>query len=139
MKKFTVNGDPGGEYTEKDADEVWMAIALHTSPGIAERRGILVRAVREGVRVDVGTTQRTSHTASREAESESERKRVALATMKDQIEAEFPRLDIEIALADAVVDQALDRPEKAPMPSWPGVLLAARLAGAKSREPNPAF
>ncbi|CAM5662887.1 hypothetical protein GCM10010378_04350 [Streptomyces viridochromogenes] len=35
---------------------VWEAIALHTSPGIAERMGLLPRLVREGVLADFGHT-----------------------------------------------------------------------------------
>src|SRR3984957_19171921 len=34
---------------EPGVDRVWEAIALHTSPGIAERRGLLAYLTREGV------------------------------------------------------------------------------------------
>src|SRR3569833_871478 len=37
------------------AREVWLAIALHTSPGLAEPLGGVVRAVRLGVRADFGS------------------------------------------------------------------------------------
>ncbi len=39
---------------EPDVDRVWEAIALHTSPGIAERRGLLAYLTREGVGIDFG-------------------------------------------------------------------------------------
>lgn len=43
-----------------DVDRVWEAIALHTSPGIAERRGLLAYQTREGVAIDLGRTRRSS-------------------------------------------------------------------------------
>ena len=39
---------------EPDVDRVWEAIALHTSPGIAARRGLLAYLTREGVGIDFG-------------------------------------------------------------------------------------
>jgi hypothetical protein len=97
----------------RDVDLVWEAIALHTSPGIAERRGPLTRLVRLGVRTDFG------HQG-------------VAPQLRDEIELRYPRLDIETVLADAVVAQALHRPEaerleKAPPSSWPGALLSAHL------------
>jgi len=43
-------------FDEQQADEVWEAIALHTSGGIAERRGPLARLTRAGVLADLGPT-----------------------------------------------------------------------------------
>jgi HD superfamily phosphodiesterase len=51
---------------DRDVDRVWEAIALHTSPGIAERRGLLAYLTREGVGIDFG--RRTEVVASREKE-----------------------------------------------------------------------
>ncbi|MGW0145533.1 HD domain-containing protein [Streptomyces sp. NPDC003333] len=100
---------------------VWEAIALHTSPGIAERMGHLPRLVREGVLADFG---RTDLIPPGDEESLTE----ALAA--------FPRMDVETVLSDAVVAQALRQPEKAPPYSWPGGLLAAYRAGPGA---DPAF
>lgn len=60
-QRFEVDGaDVAAEFlTEQglprtDVDVVWEAIALHTSPGIAERRGPVVEFTRRGVGVDFG-------------------------------------------------------------------------------------
>ncbi len=101
-------------------DEVWQAIALHTTPGIAERRGPLPLLTRLGVRADFGGGT------------------VSPAIRRD-VEREYPRLEIERVLADAVVRQALDRPEKAPSGSWAGAMRAAFLADPTRPGLNPAF
>ncbi len=44
----------GHGVAQPDTDRVWEAIALHTSPGIAERRGLLAYLTREGVGIDFG-------------------------------------------------------------------------------------
>ncbi|MFJ7018651.1 HD domain-containing protein [Streptomyces sp. NPDC101117] len=100
---------------------VWEAIALHTSPGIAERMGLLPRLVREGVLADFGHTDLIPP-------GDGEALKAALAA--------FPRMDVEAVLSGAVVAQALRQPEKAPPSSWPGGLLAAHRAGP---EADPAF
>ena len=41
----------------------------------------------------------------------------------ETVEGVFPRGEIEKVLGDAVVEQGLRRPEKAPAASWPGVLV----------------
>jgi HD domain-containing protein len=92
---------------------VWEAIALHTSPGIAERLGPLTRLTRAGVVADFARSTATAR----------------------GFEADHPRLDVERHLADAVVRQALANPTKAPPASWPGQLLRAHRAGAV----DPAF
>ncbi|QBR87580.1 HD domain-containing protein [Microbacterium sp. dk485] len=101
-------------------DEVWQAIALHTTPGIAERRGPIPLLTRLGVRADFGGGT------------------VSPAIRRD-VEHEYPRLEIERVLADAVVRQALDRPEKAPSGSWAGAMRAAFLADPTRPGLNPAF
>ncbi len=95
---------------------VWEAIALHTSPGIAERMGPLTRLTRAGVVRDF---------------------QVPRPPAGAQLEAELPRLDIDRRLADAVVAQALRNPAKAPAASWPAALLAGHRAHPDA-ERNPA-
>ena len=104
-------------------DAVWEAIALHTSPQLAERRGPLARYLRFGVRADFGD----------EALLPDARRRRSAA------EAERPRLGIEQELGDAVVRQAMRNPAKAPPASWPGALLQAHLADPSRQGVNPAF
>ncbi|GAA3021747.1 HD domain-containing protein [Streptomyces fulvorobeus] len=101
--------------------QVWEAIALHTSPGLAERMGPLTRLVRLGVTVDFGST----------ASEVDEELRFSLQ--------KFPRAGIEIVLGDAVVSQAVRCPSKAPASSWPGGLLAAHLANPENTGVNEAF
>jgi hypothetical protein len=84
--------------------KVWEAVALHTSPGIAERMGTLPRLLRLGVMTDFGAAE----TATQAEEP--------LSSLLER----FARMDIETVLGDAVVEQALRRPEKAPPASWPG-------------------
>ncbi|MCA0380407.1 MAG: HD domain-containing protein [Actinobacteria bacterium] len=81
-----------------EVQEIWDAIALHTSPHIAESRGGLTRAIRLGVLMDFGEDV-LEHSAS----------------IRAQVEAASPRLDVEIVLADLVVSHVLARPEKAPV------------------------
>jgi hypothetical protein len=97
---------------------VWEAIALHTSPGIAERLGPVTRLTRAGVLSDFATP--------------------GLAPRRD-IEALLPRLDVERHLADAVVRQALHNAAKAPRATWPGALLHAHLADPHHDGANPGF
>ena len=85
--------------SEADADQVWQAIALHTSPGIAERRGPVTMLTRLGVRSDFFTV-----TIPDEARVAAER--------------EYPRLGLDHELGDLLVAQALRQPEKARPASW---------------------
>lgn len=43
-----------GGVGDAEVDRVWEAIALHTSPGIAERRGSLAYLTRRGIGIDFG-------------------------------------------------------------------------------------
>lgn len=85
--------------TADEADQVWQAIALHTSPGIAERRGPVPRLTRLGVRTDFFGV-----------------------TIPDELRAaaerEYPRLGLDHELGALLVDQALKQPEKARESSW---------------------
>jgi len=87
-----------------DVDAVWQAIALHTSPGIAERRGPVPMLTRLGVRTDFFTLQIPDE--------------VRAAT-----EREYPRLGLDHELGELIVAQALRQPEKARGSSWPADLV----------------
>ncbi|WP_284741510.1 HD domain-containing protein [Amycolatopsis sp. RTGN1] len=71
-----------------DVDRVWEAIALHTSPGIAERRGLLTYLTREGVGIDFG---RNAH---------------VVADRHEGIHERHPRLAMVPSLVDAIVAHA---------------------------------
>ncbi|KUI60328.1 Cyanamide hydratase [Cytospora mali] len=100
--------------------EVWLAIAMHTSPHVAEGAGGLVRALRLAVRADFGT-HAVGEAVVRETESQ------------------LPRLDVEKDLGDAVVRQAVLLPSKAPGGSWPGDLLRTHAAEPEWDGVNKAF
>lgn len=82
-----------------DADRVWEAIALHTSPGIAERRGLLAYLTREGVGIDFG---RNAH---------------VVADRHERIHEQHPRLSMVPSLVDAIVEHAA-RAEGAAAPRY---------------------
>ena len=82
----------------------------------------------------------------------AERKELGAERLFVEIERLLPRLDIEKALADAVVNQVseadiYERPSnmtwfsshKFPNSSWPGTLLRARLLNPDYEGNNPAF
>ncbi|KAK3652093.1 hypothetical protein LTR56_005224 [Elasticomyces elasticus] len=100
--------------SDADAHDVWVAIALHTSPGIAERISPLARLIRLAVTIDFKRPAALRFTNREEVEA---------------IETLFPRGDIEKVLGDAVVNQALvtvgaeARDIKAPAASWVGVMV----------------
>lgn len=100
------------------ARRVWEAVALHTSPGIAERHAPLTRLVRLGVRADFGDPGLRSRHAAAVTEAETE----------------WPRADIELVLQDLVVEGARVHPDRAAAPSWTADLVrgAAGLARARS-------
>ncbi|HEX4249259.1 MAG TPA: HD domain-containing protein, partial [Pseudonocardia sp.] len=97
-------------------DQVWEAIALHTSPQIAERRGPVTMLTRLGVLRDFGDPTLDTH------------------DLRPVIEDRYPRLGVERELKALVVAQALRRPGKAPKSSWPSVLLRSHLGEAP--DPN---
>jgi HD superfamily phosphohydrolase YqeK len=108
------------DWTPERIKPVWEAIALHTSPGIAERFGPLARVVRTAVLIDLGRTEMP----------------VAPTPALDAQLARYPRLDIDRVLSDLVVAQALERSGamKAPPFSWPGALLAEHLTGTERHD-----
>jgi HD domain-containing protein len=93
-----------------DVDRVWEAIALHTSPGIAERRGLLASLTSEGVGIDFG---RHAHVVTDRHEA---------------IHDAYPRLSMVSTLVDAIVEHAARAEAAAPRYSIGGELLRERRA-----------
>lgn len=118
--EFLRSNGIGGE----QAHEVWVAIALHTSPGIVERIHPLARIMRLAILIDFRAASRTQAGADD----------LAASTERD-----IPRLNIEKVLGDAVVEQAVRRPEKAPPASWPGILLRSHKENPGWQGVNKAF
>jgi hypothetical protein len=121
--------------TESESHQVWTAIAVHTSPGIAERIDPLARLIRIAVKMDFSRSFCAGMGGTEYAAS---------------IEEQLPRLDVERALGDAVVRQAAKIPDKVdsltwpssqkhPSASWPGILLRAHLENPDYDGINPAF
>ncbi|KAG8167931.1 hypothetical protein KVR01_003620 [Diaporthe batatas] len=100
--------------------EAWLAIAMHTSPHVAEGAGGLANALRLGVRADFGTYDH-------------------LGPSVFGGEGCLPRLGVEKELGDAVVEQALAFPSKAPGGSWPRDLTRAKEAEPECDGINKAF
>ena len=98
-------------FSAGDRGTVWEAIALHTSAGIAERRGPVTELTRRGVGLDFG----------RDSECVSDELAAA-------IHSAYPRLGMAGSLVDEVVAQAQGRPEKAPRYSFAAELLREREA-----------
>ncbi|MFK0296538.1 HD domain-containing protein [Streptomyces sp. NPDC090442] len=104
-----------------DADQVWQAIALHTSPGIAERRGTLCVLVREGVALDFGGPMGADHVDAVTDEQ------------ADALHAAYPRLDMIRSLTDAIVAQAAKNPKNALRYTIPGEFLRERETFGRTR------
>lgn len=90
-------------------DGVWDAIALHSSVGIAERRGPLCYLTRLGIGMDFGL----------DAEFIDDRTAAA-------IHARYPRLSSTSSLMDAIVAHGQRSPEAAPPYSLPANVLRER-------------
>jgi hypothetical protein len=124
MQRFEVDGaDVAAELLSRhgveagEIDLVWQAIALNTSPGIVERRGILCALTLAGVAVDIGG----------DAPFISE-------SVAGRIHRAYPRLSIARVLSDTVVGQAQRSPEKAPLFSMPLQMMQQRLSAAHVTE-----
>lgn len=127
-QRFEVEGaDRAAEFltargvSEVDADRVWQAIALHTSPGIAERRGLLCVLVRQGVALDFGGALGAEHVQA------------VTDDQADTIHAAYPRLNMIRSLTDAIVAQAAKNPANAPRYAIPGEFLREREAYGQTR------
>ncbi|KAK4223992.1 hypothetical protein QBC38DRAFT_371994 [Podospora fimiseda] len=95
--------------------DAWLAMSLHTSPGIAERLGGTVRALRLAVRADFGSYP---HPPAEYVPGGAE--------AMNAIRWQLPRLEVEKELGDSVANQAISDPQKAPKASWPGDLVRAK-------------
>lgn len=104
-----------------DADQVWQAIALHTSAGIAERRGPLCVLVREGVALDFGGPMGNNHADALTDEQ------------ADTVHAAYPRLEMIRSLTDAIVAQAAKNPANAPRYAIAGEFLRERRTYGRTR------
>ncbi|WP_329048789.1 HD domain-containing protein [Amycolatopsis sp. NBC_01488] len=91
-----------------DVDRVWEAIALHSSIGIAHRRGLLTYLTHQGVFVDVG------------------RVTVLEAARLRPIRARYPRPDGDTSVADAIAEHAARSEAAAPPYSIGAELLRQR-------------
>jgi HD domain len=85
----------GHGFGEREIDVVWEAIALHSSPGIAERRGPVAMLTRAGVGMDFG---------GKATVVGDEQARV--------IHDAYPRLSMTASLVDAIVAQVRESPAK---------------------------
>lgn len=99
----------GHGFGAREVDLVWEAIALHTSPGIPERRGPIADLTRRGVGLDFG----------RAAE-------IVPQERADEIHARFPRLRMASALADEIARHAARGPENAPRLTIAGEIVRDR-------------
>jgi len=90
-------------------DAVWEAIALHTSSGIAERRGVLCYLVRSGVGADFGL-----------------KADVIDEQTGAEIHIRYPRLSMARTLIDAIAAHAKRGPQAAPPYSFPAYVLRER-------------
>ncbi|MFJ3841703.1 HD domain-containing protein [Streptomyces sp. NPDC090054] len=80
-------------YGADQTDPGWEAIALHTSDGIAERRGVLAYLTRRGIGVDLGFGTE-----------------FVTDTQGEALHGRYPRLDMATVLVDDVVRQGRPLP-----------------------------
>ncbi|MFF4835479.1 HD domain-containing protein [Streptomyces sp. NPDC001315] len=95
---------------EADIDRVWEAIALHTSIGIVERRGLLCYLTGVGAAIDFGPRAEI------------------VSGWEKQIDAAYPRLGMVRSVVDAIVERAARSAAAAPIGSIGGELLRERSA-----------
>ncbi|MFC0843867.1 nuclear transport factor 2 family protein [Streptomyces noboritoensis] len=89
----------------------WDAIALHTSEGIAARKGIEVALAQAGIATDILGIRRQDLPPG----------------LAEEVHTLLPRMDLAYALSDAIVAQAKSKPHKAPPMTFPGILLRHHL------------
>lgn len=126
--RFEVEGaDAAASFLQKRGwsataiDPIWEAIALHTTPGIPERRGPLAHYLRRGVEVEFGPAELRARFADSVSDAESR----------------YPRSHLEEVLQALVVEQAIKQPLKATAPSWAADLVRNHRPGHGGV--NPAF
>ncbi|MEU7136053.1 HD domain-containing protein [Streptomyces sp. NPDC046261] len=96
---------------EQTVAVVWDAIALHTSEGIASRKGPEIALTHAGISADVLGSD----------------KDLLPDGFADRVHAAFPREDLAFAMTDLIVQQALANPAKAGPLSFPGQLVRRHL------------
>ncbi|MGW1365338.1 HD domain-containing protein [Streptomyces chartreusis] len=101
------------------AEVVWDAIALHTSPGIADRKRHEIALAHQGISVDIFGFGRE----------------MVPDGLGQSLYAAYPRLELGRQLGDTVAAQASANPRKAPPFTFPAGVLAERLGGA----PGPTY
>jgi len=112
----------GEGLSPRASQEVWDAVALHTSPGIADRQRPLSRCVRRGVLTDFGNARlRRRH-----------------QKLVVEVEERWPRAEIELVLQGLVVDAAKEDPRRGAAPSWSADLVRGSV-GLPPRQINPYF
>ncbi len=89
----------------------WDTIALHTSEGIAGRKGTEVALAQAGIGTDILGIRREDLPPG----------------LADEVHALLPRMDLGYALSDAIVAQAKAKPHKASPMTFPGALLRHHL------------
>lgn len=99
---------------ERRVEVVWDAIALHTSAGIAARKGPEVALAQSGIAVDM-----LGHG-----------KGELPAGLAERVHAALPRDDLAHAITDLIVDQAAANPVKADPLGFTGHVLRLRLPDA---------
>lgn len=120
------------EVNDADVQEVWTAISLHTSSGIAERITQLARFVRLAVLVDFNELGKSNWVTESELKVNEE-------GFRRSIEERFPRLSAEKVLGDIVVEQSMRQPTKAPASSWAGIMVRAAKEEPEWEGVNKAF
>jgi hypothetical protein len=104
-------------YDDHDAEVVWDAIALHSSGGIAERRGVIARLTRAGVGCDFGRVV----------------ERIA-PDVAGALFEQFPRRNFAHALAAEVERHVAADPAGGPRYSFPGEIHREFTLGATVTE-----
>ncbi|CAH0057842.1 unnamed protein product [Clonostachys solani] len=115
---------------EASIREAWLAMSLHSTPGVAEHLSGTTGAFRRAIRAEFGGF---CGPELKEANPELQESDLEI------IQERLPRLDIEKVLGDAVVRQALQNRAKAPVASWPGQLLVSHDANPGWEGVNRAF
>ena len=101
---------------ERDIDRVWEAIALHASPGIAHRRGLLSSLTHKGVFIDAG----------RLSDAVADR-------LRREIFNAYPRPAGDRSIADAIVAHATRSEAAAPPGSLAFELLRQHREAERAR------
>ncbi|MER5536713.1 SgcJ/EcaC family oxidoreductase [Streptomyces mirabilis] len=90
---------------------VWDAIALHTSDGIASRKGTEVALAQAGIATDILGVQRESLPPG----------------LADEVHALLPRQDLAYGFSDAIITQAKTKPHKVSPTTFMGDMLRRHL------------